>query len=104
MGMGRVAVALALVGVSMGLAGVAKADLTAALFDAWGKNVDMARSNVSVERTPPERQTDAPGDPDVVRVVVGGSPTELPTDIRPRAGQPLSFAQWLTTSIATTRS
>jgi hypothetical protein len=80
--MGRVAVGLAFAGASIiGLAGAARADLTAALLDAWGKNVDMARSNLSVERTPPERETDVPSDPDAVRFVLGGRPSELPADI-----------------------
>jgi hypothetical protein len=81
MGLGRVALCAALFGASLGWAARVHADVTVVTLDAWGKNVDMGRSNVSVERTPPERDTEVSSDPDAVRFVLGGRPSEMPTEI-----------------------
>jgi len=80
--MGRVAPVIFL-GVSLGSA-PALADVAVVALDAWGKNVDMNRSNASVERTPPEREVGSPistVDPDAIRFVLGGRPGELPAGV-----------------------
>jgi hypothetical protein len=82
--MGRVAGAVVL-GASLALPGAASADVSVAVLDAWGKSVDMSRSNASIERTPPERYADGPSstpsDPDAIRFVVSGRAGELPTSL-----------------------
>ncbi len=84
MGMGRVA-RLALVAAFAALAGPAGADpVSVVALDAWGKSLDMRRSNASIERNPPERAADAgsmPADPDALRFVLGGRRGELPSGI-----------------------
>jgi hypothetical protein len=70
---------------SLAVSGVASADVTVTVLDAWGKNVDMGRSNASIERTPPERYFDGPAassvDPDSIRFLLSGKPSELPAAI-----------------------
>jgi hypothetical protein len=70
---------------TLGLARVASADVAVIALDAWGRSVDMGRSNASIQRTPPEPETggeSAPGnDPDVIRFVVAGAPAELPATV-----------------------
>jgi hypothetical protein len=70
--------------VSLG-AGPALADVVVVALDAWGTNVDMNRSNASIERTPPERDVASPMslsiDPDAIRFVLGGRPGELPSGV-----------------------
>src|SRR5882724_101843 len=86
--MGRVAVRAAAVLALIGLARLARADVGVVALDAWGKGVDMKRSNVSIARTPPIRAADSLGaassapDPDAIRFVLGGRPDELPTGVR----------------------
>ncbi len=86
MGMGRVARAL-LVFAVMGVAPAARANVALIALDAWGKEIDLARSHASLERTPPERTVDdpapgVPGDPDALRLVFSGKKNELPAKVR----------------------
>jgi hypothetical protein len=82
MGLGRIAGAVV---ASLGLARAASADVAVSVLDAWGKSVDMGRSNASIERTPPERYVDGPPmasvDPDAIRFVLAGPASELPAGI-----------------------
>jgi hypothetical protein len=84
--MGRVASALVLLA-AIGVAPAARANVALTALDAWGKEVDLARSHASMERTPPERTVEdpapgVPGDPDALRFVLSGPKNELPTKVR----------------------
>jgi hypothetical protein len=81
--MGRVAFGLFAGASFFGFHRVAWADIAVAAIDAWGKNVDMNRSNASIERTPPEREPSqqAALDPDAIRFVLAGRLGELPNEI-----------------------
>src|SRR5882757_7974201 len=89
MGMGRVAARSAAILALLGVGRLARADVGIVAVDAWGKSVDMKRSNVSIARTPPVRAADGPAsgasgarDPDAIRFVLGGRPEELPVGVR----------------------
>jgi hypothetical protein len=81
----RIGSASVLVGSSLLVAGVAAGDVGVVALDAWGKSVDMNRSNASIERTPPERDPGATdgtsADPDAIRFVLGARPGELPSEV-----------------------
>jgi hypothetical protein len=90
--MGRVAVARASFILLLAGSRPASAELTVAALDAWGKSVDMRRSNASIERTPPERATEDPSvpatDPDAIRFVLAGSEAEVPKGVVVVASDP----------------
>jgi hypothetical protein len=85
--MGRVARALAAALTLASWVHGARADVSFAAADAWGKSIDIEKSHASIERTPPERTSEDPtpgiaGDPDAMRFLFSGQKDELPANIR----------------------